>query len=200
MNFLFKSKTSKDLFQLRAKYASCVSAVIFQSKKKLSELDSLGWYTYNQINEDYFQYFIKKINWVCTYKISGKPDSFIMAACMYQSIIEHPVIKLDKSLCKKGSKLDMILIEETANFEIALASALEIISEPVTWYFDNVSNQWIEEKHRSVNISIPDGIIKNSPLSKRFSQTVYYDLKSESSISIMQLSNFFHLIYLYCSK
>ena len=49
------------------------------------------------------------------------------------------------------------------NLQIALECAFEIISEPIT-YYQNDSEEWIEEKHSKVKISVPDGIIKKSPL------------------------------------
>lgn len=77
---------------------------------------------------EYLFTFSNKLDWVCKNRIVGKPDSFIIAACMMYSLMEKPKIRIIQALDEKEK---IILIN--LNLEIAISCALEIISEPKTY-------------------------------------------------------------------
>ena len=83
------------------------------------------------------------------------------------------------------------------NIEIAINCALEIISEPKTYYKDTNGN-WVEEKHPKVDIVVPNGLIRDYKLYNRIRNAVYKDRYAHQTTSIMQFSNLLHLIYLNC--
>ena len=130
--------------------------------------------------------------WICRNRIIGKPDSFIIASCLMYSLIDHPIITT------KGTEeiTELEDIKFTIILDIAMNCALQIISEPSTYYQDNFF--WVEEKHPKVNIVVPKGLIKNSDLYQRIIGTIYRDDLGDKRTSIMQFSNLLHLIYLNC--
>ena len=138
---------------------------------------------------EYIICFSNKVNWICNNRIVGKPDSFIIASCLMYSLISHPVVTVNKSDNSEHLKFNI-------NMDIAMNCVFEIISEPSTYFEDN--GIWIEEKHPKVNISVPNGLIKNSELYQRILNSIYWDQLSGNRTSIMQFSNLLHLIYLNC--
>ena len=136
--------------------------------------------------------FSDKVNWICKTRINGKPDSFIIASCLMYSLISHPVITVNKS--EDSEYLEIIRF--SINMDVVMSCVFEIISEPSTYFEDN--GIWVEEKHPKVNISVPNGLIKNSELYQRILNAIYRDELSDNRTSIMQFSNLPHLIYLNC--
>ena len=136
--------------------------------------------------------FSNKLDWICKNRIVCKPDSFIIEACMMYSLMEKPKIRIIQALDEKEK---IILIN--LNLEIAISCALEIISEPKTYYIDS-NGDWIEEKHPKVDIVVPNGLIRDSKLYDRIKNAIYNDYYADQKTSIMQFSNLLHLIYLNC--
>ncbi len=143
-------------------------------------------------NLEYLISFSNKVNWICNAKIVGKPDSFIIASCLMYSLISHPVIKVHNS---DNNEYLQAAISFSINMDAVMNCVFEIISEPITYFEDN--GIWLEEKHPKVNISIPNGIIKDSDLYQRIFNTIYRD-EPDNRTSIMQFANLLHLIYLNC--
>lgn len=140
---------------------------------------------------EYLIYFSDEVNRISQTKIEGKPDSFILASCLMYSLISRPVITIP-SKDSEYVKYHILAI----NIDIAMNCVFEIISEPITYSEKN--GVWLEEKHPKVNISIQNGIIKDSDLCLRIFNTVYHDELSKKRTSIMQFSNLLYLIYLNC--
>lgn len=139
---------------------------------------------------DYLISFENKLDWICENRITGKPDSFIIATCLMYSLIEHPRIT-------KTIRYDLPEVENmvfSMNLNIAINCAFEIISEPSTYYEDD-NGKWVEEKHPKADIVVPDGLIKDSRLHNRIINAIYRDYENKRT-SIMQFSNLLHLIYL----
>lgn len=154
---------------------------------------------FNTLNVDidasleYLISFSNKVNWICDSGIVvGTPDSFIIATCLMYSLISHPVITVNKS--EDSEYLQDFRF--SINMHVAMSCVFEIISEPSTYFKDN--DVWIEEKHPKVNISVPNGLIKNSELYQRILNSIYRDELSHNRTSIMQFANLLHLIYLNC--
>lgn len=141
---------------------------------------------------EYLISFSHKVNWICNTRIDGKPDSFIIASCLMYSLISHPVITINKS----DDSEYLQSIRFSINMDVVMNCVFEIISEPSTYFKDN--GIWVEEKHPKVNISVPNGLIKNSELYQRILNAIYQDELSDNRTSIMQFSNLLHLIYLNC--
>ncbi len=141
---------------------------------------------------EYLISFSDKLNWICNTRIVGKPDSFIIASCLMYSLISHPIIMVNKS--EDSEYLQSIRF--SINMDVIMSCVFEIISEPRTYFEDN--GIWVEEKHPKVNISVPNGLIKNSELYQRILNSIYRDELSDNRTSIMQFSNLLHLIYLNC--
>lgn len=141
---------------------------------------------------EYLISFSNKVNWICNTRIVGKPDSFIIASCLMYSLISHPVIMVNKS----DDSEYLQAIRFSINMDVVMSCVFEIISEPSTYFEDN--GIWVEEKHPKVNISVPNGLIKDSKLYQRILNSIYRDELSDNRTSIMQFSNLLHLIYLNC--
>lgn len=186
-------KNENEKEALAQKYSMYIDIVDkkFEEISKLliedEEIKKLIWITEENA---YFDAFVKHIDWVCDNRIIGKPDSFIIATCLMYSLIQNQKIKGDDVI------EDFVF---SINLQLALNCAFEIISEPSTYYKDD-SGEWIEEKHPKVEITIPDGVIKENPLFQRIFNALYRDYHAGDNASIMQFSNMLHLIYLYCSS
>ena len=145
-------------------------------------------------NNEYLFLLDKYINWVCENRIKGTPDTFIEAACLMYCLIKNPRIKYEEL----GDCFDNMF--GIINYRIAWDVALEIISEPTTYYEDK-DGKWLPKKHEKVEIVVPEGLIDNNPLYKRILSTIFRDyLNNEMDYYIMQFSNMLHLIYLNCKK
>lgn len=139
----------------------------------------------------YLNSFDDKMVWICKNRIIGNPDSFIIASCLMYGIIDHPIVKTKITEDIQEVKDFMFSI----NLDIAMNCAFKIISEPST-YYKNELGIWTEEKHPKVNIEVPSGLIRNSELYQRIINTIYRDDLVDNRTSIMQFSNLLHLIYL----
>lgn len=143
---------------------------------------------------DYLVYFSNELDNICDRQIVGKLDSFIVASCLLYGLIMSPKIITSKEYDKDA---EVELTAAILNARLALNCALEIISEPSTYYEDDTGN-WIEEKHPKVDISIPNGLIKNDVLYDRIIKAfIKYD---PNYFPIMQFSNLLHLKYLNCQN
>ena len=134
--------------------------------------------------------FSNQLNW-CN-KLVAKPNSFIIATCLMYSLISQPIIMVKES--KDNNPLETISFN--INMDAIMASVFEIISEPKTYFEEN--GIWVEEKHPKVNISVPNGVIKNSKLHQRILFTLFWDEQHNNRTSILQFANLLHLIYLNC--
>ena len=144
-------------------------------------------------SQEYLICFNDNKEWICQHRIVGKPDSFIIASCLMDSIMEHHlvILKGDEETAKLKD------IEISINIDIAINCALEIISCPST-YYEESPGIWVEKKHSKVDIVVPKGLIKDGELFKRIVATIYCDECVHNRTSIMQFSNLLHLIYLNC--
>ena len=52
------------------------------------------------IRPEYLISFDNYMDWVSKNRISGKPDSFIIASCLMYSLIDHPIITIKKTEVK----------------------------------------------------------------------------------------------------
>ena len=183
----------KRLLELEERYKYYIDLVNVQVQETLNKFEKELLSTF-EINTslEYLISFDDYKEWICRNRIIGKPDSFIIASCLMYSLIDHPIITT------KGTEeiTELEDIKFTIILDIAMNCALQIISEPSTYYQDNFF--WVEEKHPKVNIVVPKGLIKNSDLYQRIIGTIYRDDLGDKRTSIMQFSNLLHLIYLNC--
>lgn len=186
-------RKNQKLQQLKQQYRNYIHLVDEQTVQTLSKLENIS----NNLKlimtpqSNYLITFSEHLDWVCKNRIAGKPDSFIIATCLMYSLIENPKIVTEKT-DYEIQEVERLMF--SINLDIAINCALKIISEPTTYYKEN--DEWIEEKHPKVTISIPKGIIKNSSLHQRMINAIYQDYHANKMTSIMEFSNLLHLIYL----
>jgi len=183
---------NKRLQELKTQDKYYVNLVDRHAKETLNKLKDESLNVDMDTSLEYLISFSNKVNWICNTRIVGKPDSFIIASCLMYSLISHPVITVNKS----DDSEYLQAIRFSINMDVVMSCVFEIISEPST-YFEN-NGIWVEEKHPKVNISVPNGLIKNSELYQRILNSIYRDELSDNRTSIMQFSNLLHLIYLNC--
>ena len=189
-----KQAREKRLLELEKRYKYYIDLVNAQKRETLKKIDKelLNIFDIN-IRPEYLISFDNYMDWVSKNRISGKPDSFIIASCLMYSLIDHPIITIKKTEVKnkmlENFKFNIIL-------DIAIGCVFQIISEPITYYEDNLT--WVEEKHPKVNIVVSSGIMKDSTLYQRIIATIYRDELEKKKTSIMQFSNLLYLIYLNC--
>ena len=181
---------NKRLQELKVQDKYYIDLVDKHVKDTLSKLKDTSLSIEIDTSLEYLIFFSNKVNWICSTKITGKPDSFIIGSCLMYSLISYPVIMVNKS----DDSEYLQSIRFSINMDIVMSCVLEIISEPSTYFEDN--GIWVEEKHPKVNISIPNGLIKNSELYQRILGSIYQDELLDNRTSIMQFSNLLHLIYL----
>lgn len=183
---------NKRLQELKVQDKYYIDLVDRHVKETLSKFKDTSLSVDIDTSLEYLISFSNKVNWICNTRIIGKPDSFIIASCLMYSLISHPVITVNKS----DDSEYLQSIRFSINMDVVMSCVFEIISEPSTYFEDN--GIWVEEKHPKVNISVPNGLIKNSELYQRILNSIYRDELSDSRTSIMQFSNLLHLIYLNC--
>lgn len=183
-----KNKRLQELKTQDKYYIDLVDRHVKETLSKLKDESLVGIDT----SLEYLISFSDKVNWICNTRIVGKPDSFIIASCLMYSLISHPVIMVNK--LEDSEYLQSIRF--SINMDVIMSCVFEIISEPSTYFEDN--GIWVEEKHPKVNISVPNGLIKDSELYQRILNSIYRDELSNNRTSIMQFSNLLHLIYLNC--
>ena len=182
---------NKRLQELKVQYKYYIDLVNKHVNEKMNEFKDKSQNFNIDTSLEYLIYFSDEVNRISKTKIGGKLDSFTLASCLMYSLISHPVITIP-SKDREYVKSYILAI----NLDIATNCVFEIISEPITYSEKN--GVWVEEKHPKVNISIQNGIIKDSDLCLRIFNTVYHDELSNKRTSIMQFSNLLHLIYLNC--
>ena len=181
----------KRIQELEVQYKKYVDIVNVKVKEILNKYNIDLEDVYIDKSFAYLISFSNKLEWVKNYRITGEPDSFIIASCLMYGIIGTDVIELKKHDEKTDSDF-----KKRINIELAMNCALEIISEPITYYEGN--GVWVGAKHPKVIISIPKGLIKEEDLFHRIKKTIYTDDELDNRTSIMQFSNLLHLIYLNC--
>lgn len=183
----------KRLLELEERYKYYIDLVNVQVQETLNKFEK-EWLSAFEINTslEYLISFEDYKEWICKNRIVGKPDSFIIASCLMYSLIDHPIITAKET--EKITELE--IIKFNINLDIAMNCAFQLISEPITYYEDNLI--WVEEKHPKVSIVVPEGLIKNSNLYQRIINAVYRDDLRHKRTSIMQFLNLLHLIYLNC--
>lgn len=188
-----EKRKKQKLQQLKQEYSDYIHLVDEQTVQTLSKLESISNNLKLSVTSqyNYLITFSKHLDWICKNRITGKPDSFIIATCLMYSLIRNPKIITEKS-DYEIQELERFMF--SINLDIAINCALNLISEPITYYEEN--GKWIEEKHPKVTISIPKGIIKNSSLHQRMINAIYQDYHANKMTSIMEFSNLLHLIYL----
>lgn len=194
-----KSKKEDKLLSLEEKYANYVLIVeetiaetLANFGLKESDFADKDVFIESK-NKNYLILFEKYINWICKNRIKGKPDSFIIATCMMYALIKEPKWKL-RNINSDIDEMQIFCIN--LNCKIAFDVAIKISSEPST-YYENSIGDWVEEKHPKVNMVVPEGMIKNSPLEERIFHSVAKDFIMGMDLYVMQMSNILHLIYLY---
>ena len=142
--------------------------------------------------------FIPNQKWILNYYgyarefSNEKIDTFTKAAILVKSIISkkssYPDNEIDSQI------LDFLL---KTKLEIAFRVAFELISSPKV-YKKTSEEEWKEVECEKVEIVIPTGVNPKVSLHDNIMNDAI-----NNEISIIQLSNLFHLIYLYskdCKK
>ena len=167
---------------LKSKYSKFIAIVDEAIKKQLSNIR--GEFS---INEDYeylliFEDYLNKVD---------SRNSFVLASCLMYGLLKvEPRIKCESR--ESGSDLYI-----TA--DIAMSSAFKIISEPVTCYYEG--EKYMEEKHPKVDVVLPKGLGKNLDLYNGIKNTILVQAEEKvTALSIMQMANLLHLIYLNSSN
>ena len=185
-----KEKRLQELKKRYKEYIDLVNVQVQETLKK-SEKEMLNAFDIDTSLKYLFS-FDDYTDWVCRNRIVGKPDSFILASCLIYSIVDHPIIK--PKIEEKNTRIINLIFR--TNLVIAMNCALQIISEPFTYYADKFVLK--EQKHPKVTIVVPNGLVKDSDLYERIICTIHSDKLRNNRTSIMQLSNVLHLIYLNC--
>ena len=127
-----------------------------------------------------------------------KANAFIEAACLIKAIVENNcVVSEFEKLNNLASEIQRRILFDV-NIEIAFQVGFNIISRPY-FYKEIKDEKWIKVRPEteSLSIDIPHGFFKANSLSDQIVWSISKDYLEGHSISIKQLSNMLHLIYLY---
>lgn len=186
-----KQLDEKRLLEVEERYKCYIDLVNVQVQKTLEKLGEEVFRAFDvNTSPEYLISFDDYKDWICESRVVNKLDSFIIASCLMYSIIDDPIITIKGN--KRIAKLEEL--EFNINLDVAMNCALQIISEPTTYYDDHFAK--VERKDQKVNAS--DWLNKNSDLYQRITEAIYYDELEDERTSIMQFSNLLRLIYLNC--
>lgn len=181
----------KKILEIEERYKCYIDLVNVQVQKTLEKLGEEVFRAFDvNTSPEYLISFDDYKDWICESRVVNKLDSFTIASCLMYSIIDDPIITI------KGNKriAELEELEFNINLDVAMNCALQIISEPTTYYDDHFAK--VERKNQKVNAS--DWLNKNSDLYQRITEAIYYDELEDERTSIMQFSNLLRLIYLNC--
>lgn len=186
-----KQLDEKRLSETEERYKCYIDLVNVQVQKTLEKFGEEVFRAFDvNTSPEYLISFDDYKDWLCESRVVNKLDIFIIASCLMYSIIDDPIITINGN--KRIAELEEL--EFNINLDVAMNCALQIISEPTTYYDDHFAK--IEIKTQKVNAS--DWLIKNSDLYQRITEAIYYDEQEDERTSIMQFSNLLRLIYLNC--
>lgn len=181
----------KKILEIEERYKCYIDLVNVQVQKTLEKLGEEVFRAFDvNTSPEYLISFDDYKDWICESRVVNKLDSFTIASCLMYSIIDDPIITI------KGNKriAELEELEFNINLDVAMNCALQIISEPTTYYDDHFAK--VERKDQKVNAS--DWLNKNSNLYQRITEAIYHDEQEDERTSIMQFSNLLRLIYLNC--
>lgn len=195
-----EEKLKKQRIQkLEAKYANYVKIVeeAIQNMIIKVEKDVPVTILKEPFGHHYLISFEEYLNWICKNRITGKPDTFIIASCLMYSLMHKRMI-VTSDIKNYNDEIEKLLL--TINCQLAFNIALEIISEPITFDKDETNGKYIIPKHHpKKNIVVPEGLIQDSPLYNRILRNIVKDyIANSDSRPIMQFANLLQLIYLNC--
>lgn len=148
------------------------------------------------IGHHYLILFKKYYDWVCKKRITGNPDSFIIASCLMYSLICNCMI-VTNDIKKYNDDVGQIL--RVINCKLAFDVALQIISEPTTFDKDENGKYIVKKCHPKKTIVVPEGLIQDDCLYNRIVRNIAKDCIENSNYHpIMQFANLLKLIYLNC--
>lgn len=146
------------------------------------------------IGHRYLIVFEKYYNWVCKNRVTGNPDSFIIASCLMYSLIRKTMIVTD-DVKNYNDKIGTMLIN--INCKLAFDVALQIISEPTTYDMDENGEYMVIKIHPKKKIVVPEGLIEGDSLYDKIVRNLTKDY-NENFEPIMQFAYMLQLIYLSC--
>ncbi len=181
--------------KLEVKYANYVEIVNKDIQNMLSKVEN------NAIVKDDFGHlylikFEEYLNWICKERITGEPDSFIIASCLMYALMHNSMI-VTNDIKNYNNEVHTLLT--TINCKLAFDVALDVISEPITFNKEKTGEYKIPQKHPKKNILVPVGLIQDVHLYDRILRNIIKDYMANSdACPIMQFSNLLQLIYLNC--
>lgn len=180
-----KKQKAERLQELEKRYKYYIDLVNHQIQETLIKFQNELLNAFEiDTNLEYLISFENNRNWICETRNIVKPDSFLIASCLMYSLIDNPIIttKRNEDITElKDTKFNI-------NLDIAINCALRIISEPSTYYEDNLG-VWVEEKHPKVDIVVPNTTYQH------IISTMYRHGSADSRITIIQFSDLLNLIY-----
>lgn len=127
-----------------------------------------------------------------------KTNAFTEAACLIKALVENNcVISEFEKMNNLASEIQRRILFDI-NIDIAFQVAFKMISRP--FFYQEIKNgRWIKVKpeQEKVSISVPRGFFKNNSLLDQIIWSISKDYQEGQTISIKQLSNMLHLLYLY---
>lgn len=144
---------------------------------------------------DYLKAFSENLEYVKQKSlISGEPDSFIVASCLADALLQKKLLTFDLN---DDIPAEVLLI----NYRIALAVALKACAEPTTYRLNEETQCWISKIHPKVNMNIPYGIIPSDSLYDRIIKSWAVQAYNwEKPFHIVTFAHHLHTIYLLNSK
>ena len=169
------------------------SEAVTLTKRLKNSSETYSFIEYNEYNLNWLLTYNQKLEDITENRINGKPDTFIEASCLILSLVESHYITTDYSDLDVQTAQFRNKLLISINLELAFSVAFKMIANPVT-YVEVSEGNWVKSlSKQNVKISVPKGIIENYPLYDRILRSIC----NGEDISIMQLSNMLHLIYLY---
>lgn len=176
--------------RLQNKYVEYIGIVSEELQKISDRIDqkTIDFFGISFVRtNDYLISFERYLNWVCQNRIGGEPNSFIVATCLMNSLLEHHRIVLKQ---KKTIHDEIKSVESDINLEIAMNCVLRIISTPITY----TQNQ-TEEKLNKVDITFLKKMIKNNKFNREIRKAIIQDHSNET---IVHIAHILYFIYLEC--
>lgn len=191
--------------KLEVKYADYVKVVDEAIQKMITNVEKEVTVPIMKepIGHCYLILFEKYLDWICKNRITGKPDTFIIASCLMYSLMNEIMIGANENEIENYDE-EIINLVHAINCQLAFDVALKIISEPITYDKDETNGEYIVPKyHPKKDIVVPEGLIQDSPLYGRIIKNIAKDYITNNdsyndSCHIIQFSNLLQLIYLNC--
>ena len=133
-----------------------------------------------------------------------KTNSFVESTFLIKSLFENDCAVSDfENMNTLANEIQQRILFDI-NIEIAFQVGFKMISRP--YFYQKIKNdKWIKVKpeHEKVIINVPHGLFQNNSLLNQIIWSIHTDYSEGQPISIKQLSNMLHLLYLYnknCQK